>query len=183
MANWFVGIPIPAGRWFAALVADAPPAVRLLHPDDLHITVAFLGRASEDRAMAAWNELSDLSARSIEASLGKLEAFGSPRRPSALSVVLERGAAEVSALIASLRGPMISAAEARPDDRPPRPHLTVARPLRSASAEQRKKAVAWAAGKAPVAEVVLLDRLRLYTWSEDRRQRQFRAVAEHMLEP
>jgi 2'-5' RNA ligase len=84
----------------------------------------------------------------------------------------------VVALISRLRGPMIAAAEARPDDRPPLPHITIARPPRAASPATRKQAVAWAESKPAVGAVVVLDRLVLYTWSDDRRQRQFRQVRE-----
>ena len=179
--NWFVGLPVEAGRWFTKLVADAPAQVRVFHPEDLHITVAFLGAAGEQRAMAAWAHSEALSAAPIEAILAEVKPMGNPRRPSALSVLLDQGRSEASALIEALRAPMIETAGAKPDTREPKPHLTVARPQRRASASDRRKAVAWAEAKRPLGEAVTLTHLALYTWSDDRPARQFRVVASRAL--
>jgi hypothetical protein len=46
--NWFVGFPLKAGPWFTGLVADVPSGIRVLHPQDLHLTVAFLGACGQD---------------------------------------------------------------------------------------------------------------------------------------
>jgi 2'-5' RNA ligase len=183
MANWFAALPVAPGEWFAPLISDAPESVRVFHPLDVHITVAFLGRVGEERALAAWETVNVESCPTIEVVLDKLEAFGNPRRPSALSVTLAQGKDEVIALIERLRGPMIAAAGARPDTRPPRPHITVARPARAANTAARKRAVAWAQGKPAVTAHVVIDRLALYTWNEDRRARQFQSVRERALAP
>lgn len=181
MSNWFVGLPVPAADWFAPLVAGAPSCVRLFHPDDVHITVAFLGRAGEERALRAWEVVRDLRCEPIEVTLAELKGFGSSRRPSALSVTIAEGHDEVAALIARLRGPMIEAAGARPDDRPPLPHLTIARPSRGATPAVRKEAVRWAESKGAVNARVVLDSIALFTWSEDRKERQFRAFRKRAL--
>lgn len=176
--NWFVGLPIAAGPWFEKLVAGAPSDVRVFHPADLHLTVAFLGRCGEARARAAWAVADSFHAAPIRARLGALRPMGNERRPSALSLVLETGHDEVVAVLRALRDPMIAAAGARPETREPLPHLTVARPALRASPERRKKAVAWAQSKAPLDVEVVVDRLALYTWSDDRKVRQFKAVEE-----
>jgi 2'-5' RNA ligase len=181
--SWFVGLPVAAGRWFEPLVADAPAGVRVFHPADLHATVAFLGDCGPEAAHAAWGLAAGLSAVAIPVRLGALALMGNPRRPSALSLVLDRGQAEVVAVIAALRDPMIEAAGARPEAREPRAHVTVARPSRQASPAQRRRACEWALAKRPVMAEVVLDRLALFTWAEDRRERQFRIVAEQPLTP
>src|SRR5688572_3648888 len=99
MGNWFVGLPVAAGRWFAPLVADAPAHVRVFHPDDLHLTVAFLGRAGPDRARAAWAVAEGVRAQPFVARLGALKAMGNPRRPSAFSVLLGAGHDEAVAIV------------------------------------------------------------------------------------
>ena len=98
------------------------------------------------------------------------------RNAVALSVVLDVGRDDAIALIAELRDPLIAAAEARPDGRPPAPHITVARPPRRATASQRRAAVAWAEAKPPIGASLTLDRLALYTWSDERQTRQFRRM-------
>ncbi len=179
--NWFVGLPIPTEGWFSLLVRDAPASVRVFHPDDVHLTVAFLGRCGEERARLGWARTEGYQEPAIAVMLGKLAAMGNPRRPSALSVILEQGFDEVAGLITTLRGTVIEAAGAKPDSRPPRPHITVGRPARKASGRQRRQAIGWALDKAAVAASLTIQRLALYAWSEDRRERQFRIVAERDL--
>jgi 2'-5' RNA ligase len=175
--NWFIGLPIAATPWLAGVIADAPPGLRLFHPDDVHITVAFLGRAGEVAAGRAF-DLVEAPAAPIQVTLGGLKAFGNPRRPSALSVVLAEGHDEVAALIGRLRDPLIAAAGARPEARVPSPHITIARPAMRAGPAERRAAVAWAEGKPPVSARLTIDRIALYAWSEDRKLRQFRSVKE-----
>lgn len=179
--NWFVGMPVDAGTWFAPLVAGAPPGLRIFHPDDLHMTVAFLGGCGEERARAAFawavNGAIDIPGGPFDVTLGALAPMGNPRRPSALSVLLQSGLDEAVTIIAALRPAMWAATSARPDHRAPKPHITVARPPRRATGAQRRAAVAWAESIAPLGDGVTIDRLCLYTWSEDRKVRQFREVA------
>ena len=176
--NWFVGMPVATQSWFAPLVADAPARVRVFSPDDVHLTVAFLGPCGEARARAAWATMADAVFPPFPVELGALKPMGNPRRPSALSVTISRGHEPVAQLIGELRGPACEAAGARTDNRPPRPHITVARPQRAASPDERRAAVAWAASKAAVGAQLTLGELALYAWAYDRRVRQFRVVAQ-----
>jgi RNA 2',3'-cyclic 3'-phosphodiesterase len=180
-ANWFIGLPVDTGRWLAPLARTAPATVRVFHPEDVHMTVAFLGAVSQDAAERAWATLQGYRSSPIELSLGGLRPMGNPRRPSALSVVVEAGNDRVAALIATLRAPACAAAGARADDRPPLPHITVARPSRSASAAELRTAVEWAQAQRPVGAKVVLERLVLFTWAADRRERQFRVAAQQPL--
>lgn len=179
--NWFIGLPVAPGSWFAPVVRSAPSFLRLFHPEDVHITVAFLGACGEQRARQAWSEaeqqLHRRPAAPLVATLGGLAPMGNPKRPSALSVVLEAGAEPVAELMGSLREAAWRAAGARPDPRPPLPHITVARPPRRASATQRRSAAEWARAHPPIGARITLDEVALLTWAHDRRVRQFRIVA------
>lgn len=177
--NWFIGWPVNPGGWFAPLVRAAPRFLRRFHEDDLHVTLAFLGAVSEERAGRAWALAEALPGGVIEATLERVEGFGNPRAPSAFSLTL-RGEALVSA-ISQHRGALFAAADAMADTRPPRPHCTVARPGRAAGGAERAAGLAWARAQAPVNAPVVLEQLALYTWSEDRRERQFRVVARRAL--
>jgi len=181
--NWFVGLEVEAARWFEPLVADAPSCVHVLHPGDLHATVAFFGGVGEEAAMRAWHAISEERLEIFDVALGGVAPMGNPRRPSALSVLLTDGREVAASLIARLRPTLIDEAGAKPDTRPPKPHITIARPHRNASAAERRRAVAWAEGKEPIAAQIHIARLALYTWSEDRRARQFRIVASRQLVP
>jgi len=179
--NWFIGLPVPPGRWFERLVASAPADLRRFHPGDLHATVAFLGRCGEARARAAWATLADHPRGPFVVTLDRLEPFGSRARPSAWSVTFAAGRDELAASIGAWRGPMWEAAGGRPDDRPPLPHVTVLRPRRDASAEARRRALAFAEALPPLGVELRLERLALYAWSDDRRERLFRVVSERGL--
>lgn len=181
-ANWFIGLPVDTAGWYRRVITDVPDGVRVMHPDDVHVTVAFLGRCGRDAALAAWTIGEAFSANAPRITLSTLRGFGNPRKPSALSVVLSEGHAETVAIIAALQGPMIAAAGAQLDTRAPHPHITVARPTRSATAAQRRRALAWAEGKGGIGASVTLDRLALYTWSEERHTRQFQTVATRVFQ-
>lgn len=177
--NWFIAWPVPPGPWLTPLLADAPRFLRRFHPDDLHVTLAFLGPVSAERASAAWAVAQGLPLRPVTATLERLEGFGDPRAPSAFSLALRDH--ELVHAIAASRGPLAKAAGVDPDGRPPRPHCTVARPARDATKPARAAGLAWARGVPTLNVGVSLDRLALYTWSADRRERQFQAVFERSL--
>lgn len=177
--NWFLGWPVDPGAWFAPLVADAPRALRRFHPDDLHVTLAFLGPVEEEAARAAWALAETLPLTALDGELDRVEGFGNPRAPSALSVEI-RGEA-IRDAIAAFQGPLLAVAGAPPERRPPRAHCTVARPRREAGHAERAAGLAWARRLPPLGLPVRLDRLALYTWSLDRRERQFRVVASRAL--
>lgn len=176
--NWFVALPAEPDGWFDELVAPHPPPhARLFHREDLHVTVAFLGRAGESGAQRAWGLRGLWRAGPAEATLGEAAGMGPPSRFSALSALFDRGREAIEAGMAACRDPMLAAADAPPEARPIKAHLTFARPRRDATMAQRSAALAWAM-HLPLRGVTLRFReLALYTWAEDRRERQFRIVA------
>ncbi|MEM6788313.1 MAG: TetR family transcriptional regulator [Myxococcota bacterium] len=181
-ANWFVGLAVPAGTWFAAAMTSAPAHVRRFHPDDLHLTLAFLGRCGEARARSAWETLVlPSAATAFAATLDRLVGMGHPKRPSALSFLLEAGRDDASRLIEAVRAPLLEAAGARADLRPPRPHVTVGRPARGATDDQRAETFAWARAQPPLGVTVRLEEVCLYTWSHDRPTRYFQVIARRAL--
>ena len=165
-ANWFIGLPVPAGPWFAAL--QPPAGVRLFGLEDLHVTVAFLGAVDEARARAAFELAQDFPLRALSVTLAQVEALGSRRRPSAFSALLGEGRAEVEHAMGATRGAMWERAAAREDTRPPIAHVTLARPERRANHVQREAALAWAKQLVLGAPRCQLTGIALYTWSADR---------------
>ena len=179
--NWFVGLRVPSEAGVTAKVQAPPEGVRLFAEADLHMTVAFLGAAGEAAAQRAWGRRSLARASAISASLGAVVPMGPPRRFSALAAELQAGRDAAGRLIEALRAPMLEAAGARPDDRPPRPHVTVARLRRRAAPGERRDALAWASALDLEGLRVELTELVLYTWAEDRTRTLFRAEARERL--
>jgi 2'-5' RNA ligase len=135
----FVAVPIPAEP-LAACVAlvdgvragplgDVP---RWVHVANLHLTVRFLGDTPPDlvpdAALAVRDALTGFGA--FDVVLAGAGSFPEARKPRALWLGIERGAAELGALADAL-DPALEPLGWPRDDRPYRPHLTVARLDRS----------------------------------------------------
>lgn len=177
--NWFIAWPVDGREWLAPLVAGAPPGLKRFHPDDLHITLAFLGAVAPEAAMASWRVIAEAPLGPLDGVLERVAGFGDPRAPSAFSVEVSGEA--IREAIATWRGPLAEAAGARPDRYAPRAHCTVCRPRRESPDADRRAGLAWASALPALGRPVRLDRIALYTWSEDRRARQFQIIRERRL--
>lgn len=173
-ANWFIGLPVASGAWFECLAA--PAGCRRFAPSDLHLTVAFLGGVSEEAARAAFG-VTRFALGPTDVTLGAVVPMGPPQRYSALSALLVTGRAEVEAAMGGARTAAYEAAGIPGDRRPPKAHVTLARPKRSASADERQRALEWANGLDVEGVAVRLEEIALYTWAEARDEALFRIVA------
>jgi 2'-5' RNA ligase len=167
--NWFIGLPVAADRWFDR-VAAPPRSVRSMHRDDLHATVAFLGPVDEAAAHRAFDALA-IDLAPLDVTLGAVVAMGDPHRYSALSALLDRGRVEVERASGACRERAWSAAGSALDRRPPKAHVTIARPDRRASARERSAGLQWASALVIDPVEIHVDRVALYTWSETRADR------------
>lgn len=176
--NWFIALPVEARPWFDARFEIPSQVFRRFHPDDLHMTVAFLGAVEETQARTAFRINTLWGGGPMDVTLGPVVPMGNPRRYSALSVLLADGKERVCELLDQVKAPMLEAVGAKPDSRPHKPHITVARPKRKASKQDRREGLDWAADFDLSDVRVRLNRIALYTWSEDRRERLFHIVDE-----
>jgi len=180
--NWFVAFPVDLGPYLSRLVP--PRHVRLFASSDTHLTVAFLGAVSEDLARRAFAESPAPALPPTDLRFEGVALLGPRKKPSAVSLIAGgEGATAVAACMARLRDPLLAAAGAPPDARPPLPHVTVARVQRKAAAEERRAARAWAEALPLPRADARVSELALYTWSEDRAARLFRIVERRPLAP
>jgi len=181
--NWFFGFPIDGA--FVRGLPPLPRAFRLFHPEDVHLTLSFLGGCGEERALAALAALDAALAAAplapLDVALAEVVPMGSRRHYSALSALLGHGRPEASAALGRLRDVLADAASVARDTREPKPHVTLARPARRATSSDRDAGLAWAASLDLSAVGARLDRIALYTWGERRLERLFRIVAERVL--
>jgi len=134
----FIALDLPASarEELSAWAAQAaPPEVRRVPAENLHVTLAFLGSRSGDEAAAARGLLPALAR-----PLGELRTAAAlwlpPRRPGVLSVALVADAS-----LAALHGELVAAlADAigfAPERRGFRPHVTVGRVARDVRIDTR----------------------------------------------
>lgn len=144
---------------------------------DLHVTLAFLGPVGAQAARRAWEVVGRVAGfREVTGSFSGVEALGNRRKPSALSVIVAEGATALGAMIAQSRASILEAADAPPDDRPPLPHVTVARIQRRAGGAERRAALRWAKAIDLQGVSFVITSVALYTWSSDRQERLFDIV-------
>jgi 2'-5' RNA ligase len=182
--NWFFAFPIDGA--FVLELPALPSNFRRFQPEDVHLTLAFLGGCNQvaaERALAALDQRLHADPEPpIAISLAEVVAMGgSARTYSALSALLDGGRAETAACIARLRDLLTQTAVFRTEKRPPKPHVSIARPRGRANEADRRAGLAWAAALRLQSVHARLDRIALYTWSETRRERLFQIVAERRL--
>lgn len=176
--NWFIALPVDAGAVPVEWLATIPAGLQRFHPDDLHVTVAFLGAVDEHAAHRAWAGIGTPAGLPLWPRPRRVRAFGRPERPSAYGLEVDDDRGSVAAFIGEYRDGLRAAAGLEAETRTPVPHVTLARPPRRAGAAIHGRARRWLA-RAEVPDVIFtLDRLALYTRSRDRREGLFVRVAE-----
>ncbi len=131
----FVGVPVPAEAMAACAELLAPVqaqhggrGVRWVRTENLHLTLRFLGLLPPSRSDGL-GEAVDSAAIGIapfEVVLAGAGAFPGDRRPRAIWLGIERGADELGTISRALDVALVLTGMPS-DDRPFRPHLTVAR--------------------------------------------------------
>lgn len=183
--NWFFAFPVD-GR-FVLDLPQLPPSFRRYHPDDVHLTLSFLGACGEEAALRALAALDSVLAvtpvATMSVALGDVVPMGPSARYSALSALLGDGREQTERCIASLRDVVSEAALGRRERRAPKAHVTLARPERRATEARRAEGLAWAAAQQLSGVKAQLCRIALYTWHDDRQTRLFRIVTERALSP
>ena len=160
----------------------APPRVRVFAEADLHVTLGFLGPVQEEEARKAWVLIDGFeSFRQVAGSFSEVKPLGNPRKPSALSAIVDTGRDALREMIVEARASLLEAAGAPPDERAPLPHMTVARVQRRATPQERREALRWAGQIDTRRASFCASSVALYTWSEDRAKRLFRIVERYEL--
>ena len=174
MANWFIALSDSGHEWLRRVPAPGA-GVRSFVSDDLHMTVAFLGAVTAEKAHDCFEAARAIPLKALDAKLGEVQPMGHPRHASALSALLDVDDA-ASRELGDARDLLLARAGARTDTRPLLPHVTLARITRGASSDERRRALAWASALDLGRSRVRLTRLALYTRSADRATRLFDIV-------
>jgi 2'-5' RNA ligase len=166
----FIAVPLPpepvdACRLLVEEVRAGPlgRVPRWVHLDNLHLTVRFLGDTPSDLVPDVAHAVLDAftGLRAFDVELAGAGMFPGPRKPRALWLGIERGADGMGALADALHGPLEPLGWPR-DERPYRPHLTVARLDASAPAQGIAAAAALVAAATGWRTGFRADRVVLY---------------------
>jgi RNA 2',3'-cyclic 3'-phosphodiesterase len=180
LPNWFVAFPVYAD-WIERLPA-LPPRFRRFAPGDVHATLMFLGSCGETAARAAFDatqeSLRKRAVTPISITWGKVVPMGPQREYTALSALLDQGRDVVTELMREHRDVAADAAGVRRDRRSPIPHVTLGRPQRRATEEDRAAGLEWASRVELPSTPHYLERCALYTWHNERNHGLFRIVEE-----
>lgn len=127
----FFALPLPEGtrRALAALRADVGKA-RWVRPEQLHVTMRFLGEVDEERAVGLVERVERVRASwpAVRVAVRGLGLFGSPERPRVLWAALDP-AGEVRRIAADLEA-CVRDVGLPPEERPFTAHVTLARLVR-----------------------------------------------------
>ena len=127
--------PEPVRRRLAALADElrrgagrAADDVRWVRPENVHLTLQFLGAVPEERVAAVEAALREAAAdgRPLSLSLRGAGGFPNARRPRVLWAGLEGDVASLAALVTAL-GARLAKLGFPPEERPFSPHLTLGR--------------------------------------------------------
>ncbi|ACF14980.1 Phosphoesterase HXTX [Chloroherpeton thalassium ATCC 35110] len=182
-ANTFVAAPIENTKgWLSQYLIKLPDALRVFDARDLHLTVAFLGKISAEAQHAVIRILEQLSHPAFEISFDRLVALPNAKRMSAISLRVKDGASEAARFIETWREPIFQSVALPPETRPPLPHITIARPKRNATAREKNTILNWCNAETPPSVTIPINRVALYTWSDNRKERQFKILYEKSLQ-
>lgn len=125
----FIALPLPAEiATAAAALTPALPGLRPVRAELLHVTLAFIGRVPDERlgdVIAATREAAAVR-EPFHVSLAAAGRFPEGGKPHVVWIGMTDGAAESADLAASVRREL-AARELPFDDKPFRPHVTLAR--------------------------------------------------------
>ncbi|WP_022836677.1 RNA 2',3'-cyclic phosphodiesterase [Salisaeta longa] len=175
----FVALDLPGTLRTAAAAHRHPDAVpgRWVDPAQYHVTLAFIGAATDDERAAYGEALAQIGAPPARLVPYGLDALPSRRAPRVLTVGLERTESLVAVHTAVTDA--LAACGVSPDDRPFRPHITLARlndpDARAVHRFIRAQAAAW-----PAATV---SALTLYRSTRTADGARYDAVTTHPLGP
>ena len=131
----FVGVPVPEEALAACAtlldevrVRHGGRGVRWVSTENLHLTLRFLGLLPPSRIEVLGEAVNEAASglEPFDVVLAGAGAFPTDRRPRAIWLGIERGAEELGTISRALDAALVRTGMAA-DDRPFRPHLTVAR--------------------------------------------------------
>src|SRR5208337_853639 len=136
--------------------------VKWVEPENLHITLLFLGEVDDRELPAVCRTVAEgcQGHAPFTMSVEKVGCFGNPRRPRTLWTGVGAGTQEIVALHDALETPLLELGCYRREDRPYTPHLTLGRVKSDQATDKLALAMAkqagWQGGETTVREVLVM---------------------------
>ena len=139
----FAAIPVIAPATVLALQEALPPELRRIHPEDMHLTVAYFGRIDPALHPVVLEALAAIPFYSTPVVLDTLLALPSRDYPSAITLTLEKDAGyeRIVSLMTEHRGALLELTGRPPELREPLPHITFARPRGRQMPDEKRDAI------------------------------------------
>lgn len=156
------GPPLEGLRGFLAFAHGLDLPVKWVHPDNLHLTLVFLGETRQDQLtnLKAALKMATQGLRSFDLEVGALGAFPNLKKPKTFFMDVLTGREEVAGLFRRMTGPLVNAGF-KLEDRKFHPHVTLGRlreePPAPEDWERLKKASPSSLGSFPVTQVQLME--------------------------
>jgi 2'-5' RNA ligase len=136
--------------------------VKWVEPDNLHVTLLFLGEVDERDVPALCRAVATACAGLVPfgMSVDHVDCFGDRRRPRTIWAGLGAGKLDMVALHDALEPPLLELGCYRREDRPYTPHITLGRARGNRPsdrlAQELDRQAGWRGGECQVGEVVVL---------------------------
>jgi 2'-5' RNA ligase len=143
-------------------LVQAGTEVKWVEPENLHVSLIFLGEVNDRDVPAVCRVVSEQSGKfaAFPMSVETVGCFPNPRRPRILWVGVGQGTQELVALHDALEPPLLDLGCYRREDRPYTPHITLGRVKSDRSTDALAAALAkkagWQGGEMIVGEVLVL---------------------------
>jgi 2'-5' RNA ligase len=140
-------------------LTEADSAVKWVEPENLHLTLLFLGEVDERELHKVCRAVADVCQEhaAFPLSIERAGCFPNPRRPRVLWVGVGEGAEQIGALHDDLELPLLELGCYRREERKYTPHLTIGRVKNEPSTDKLAQALAkrsaWHGGQTTVREV------------------------------
>jgi len=143
-------------------LARAGAEVKWVEPDNLHVTLLFLGEVVDKDVPSVCRVVSDVAGKHgpFPMSVEKTGCFPNARRPRILWVGVGRGEADLCFLHDELEQPLLDLGCYRREGRRYTPHITLGRNKKDGASGELAAALAkkadWKAGEITVAEILVM---------------------------
>ena len=163
----FIAVDVGAGIRKTATtlqkaLAQCGADVKWVEPDNLHLTLIFLGEVDDRQLHAVCRAVAKAVVKESPFGIrvAGVGAFPSPRRPKTLWAGITDGADNLARIHDLIAEPLVEIGGYRREDRPYTPHLTLGRINGEANgnliATELPKHLAWAGGHSAIEEVLVI---------------------------